>query len=390
MVLALHALSFGKRRPRPIVMRTAMLIPTLTVLLVVLACLALQSCLLYTQPVNSPPTVTILDPGGPFLRGKPIPLTARVTDPNGGNITLGWSTSPGKCPEPFDAHMRPTEVTVPGGLSFTFEFLPGEPTTVCVWAIATDPLGATDVDARTLSSENRAPVAVITVLEPSTKTAGGLYELHSVFHLSAAMSNDPDGDPIEDPQFRLFGFPPAAMPTPALVPCPSKTPSSFLTCLDVGKFAGTYTVTLDVFDGLERSPTITAMLTVDQDHPACVSGTEPGTDASPIVLDPDEAKTFTITEILDDGAPLPTPVDGVHDRPTFAWKERRNGGAWQTIAGTDNVNALTLPGSTYATGDTVDVNVTISDGVAMHLQPACDPRCPAGCPQSAQWTVVYR
>jgi hypothetical protein len=206
------------------------------------------------------------------------------------------------------------------------------------------------------------------------------------------MSHDPDGDPIEDPHFGLApaGFPPAAMPTPALVPCPSKTPSDLLTCLDVGKFAGTYAVTLDVSDGLERSSMVTAMLVVDEDHPACVSSTDPATDASPIVLDPGEAKTFTIEEILDDGAPLPTPVDGVHDRPTFTWKERRNGGVWQTIAGTENVNALTLPGSTYATGDTVDVSVTISDGVSMHLQPACDPRCPAGCPQSAQWTVVYR
>ena len=53
--------------------------------------------------------------------------------------------------------------------------------------------------------------------------------------------------------------------------------------------------------------------------------------------------------------------------------------------------SLTLPARTYYTpGDVVDVDVTISDGVAMHLQPACDPRCPAGCPQSARWTMEYR
>ena len=233
-------------------------------------------------------------------------------------------------------------------------------------------------------------MAAITVLEPTTKTSGGLYELYSTFHLSAALSHDPDGDSIQMPEFELVGFPPAAMPTPKLVPCPSAMPSDLVTCLDVGGFAGTYTVSLTVSDESGMRNATTMLLTVDYDHPACIKTAEPATSTSPLILDPGEAKTFTITEILDDGAPLPTPPDGAPSRPTFAWKVRRNAGAWQTIVGYDNVNALTLPASTYATGDVVDVNVTISDGVAMHLQPACDPRCPAGCPQSAQWTVDYR
>jgi hypothetical protein len=390
MVLGLQILGPGKRRARPDVMRPSMLIPTLIILL--LACLALQGCLLFTESVNAPPVIhEILVADGPIFRSQAIKLTVRVSDPDGGDVTLGWSTSEGACPEPLDPAQRPAAVvTQSSDLPFSFEFLPGAATKVCVFVLARDPQGATAVAARTLSSENRPPVAVIKVLEPSTRTSGGLYELHSIFHLSAAASQDPDGDPIQQPKFNLVGFPPAAMPTPALVPCPSHTPTDLVTCLDVGRFAGTYAVTLDVSDGLDRSATITTMLAVDEDHPACVSSTDPGTDASPIVLDPREAKTFTIKEILDDGAPLPTPVDGAHDRPTFEWTLRRNGGAPQPIAGYANVNALTLPGSTYLTGDVVDVSVTISDGVAMHLQPACDPRCPAGCPQSAQWTVSYR
>jgi hypothetical protein len=168
-------------------------------------------------------------------------------------------------------------------------------------------------------------------------------------------------------------------------------PSPWVQCLDVGKFRGDYKVALTVGDGSAmRSAAALLTLVVDDDHPACVKGTEPPIATSPLVLDPIQTKAFSITEILDDGTPFPTPADGAHATPTFAWKVRRNAGAWQTIVGYDNIASLTLPGGTYATGDKVEVSVTISDGVAMHLQPACDVRCPAGCPQSAQWTVEYR
>jgi hypothetical protein len=384
MDLALH---------QPVRARLAMLMPAL---MLVLACLTAQGCLLFTTPVNSPPSVKILPPSGPIVRGQKIKLIASVSDPDGGGVKLEWTTTTSMeaCQQPLDISQRPTMMPVespPGDPEFSPTFPPGDATTLCVWVLATDPQGATAFDARLISSENRPPVAAITVLEPSTRTSGGLYELHSTFHLSAATSSDPDGDMIMDPQFQLLEFPPAATPIPMLVDCPNKTPTPLVKCLDVGGFAGAYTITLTVSDGIVPSALAMTTLMVDQDHPPCVSDTDPRLDASPVVLDPSkEAKTFTVKEILDDGAPLPTPADGAHDAPTFAWKVRRNGGAWQAIVGYDTVPALTLPENTYATGDVVDVNVTISDGVAMHLQPACDPRCPAGCPQSAQWTVEYR
>ncbi|HEY2728440.1 MAG TPA: hypothetical protein VGK52_00785 [Polyangia bacterium] len=367
-----------------------MWLPALTVLLV---CLAAQGCILFTPSVTSPPSVKILPPNGPIFRGQTLALSADVSDPDGGRVNLEWTTSMGACPQPLDASQRPTTMPVGGSdadPTFSFALQPGDPATLCVWVLATDAQGATAVDAMPISSQNRAAVATIEVLAPTTKTAGGLFELYSVFHLSAAKSHDPDGDVVSDPQFALVGFPPAAMPTPKLVPCPAAMPSDLLACLDVGGFAGTYTISLTVSDGFTRSDAATATLTVDDDHPACVSGTDPGLDASPIVLDPSEGKTFSVEQILDDGAPLPTPADGAHAAPTFAWKVRRNAGAWQPIVGYDHINAFKVTESTYATGDVVDVSVTISDGVVMHLQPACDPRCPAGCPQSAQWTVEYR
>jgi hypothetical protein len=366
-----------------------MLLPTL---LVTLVCLASTGCLLFTDAVNSSPTVHIVPPGGPFYRGQPIAITASVSDPDGDAVRLDWWTSMGDCPVPLalGAAPRGQVSSPPGDPTFDYTFMPGAPATVCVWVLATDVHGATAFDAFPIASQNRQPVARIQLLEPTTRTSGGLFELYSTFHVSAAMSSDPDGDPLQDPQFVLGDdFPPAAMPTPKLVDCPGVTPNPFVRCLYAG-FAGSYSISLTVSDGLATSAPATMILPVDQDHPPCVSETNPSVAASPLVLAPSEAKTFTIVEILDDGAPLPTPADGAHASPTFTWQVRRNAGAWQSIVGYAEQASLTLPAGTYVTGDVIDVNVTISDGVAMHLQPACDPGCPTGCPQSAEWTVAYR
>jgi hypothetical protein len=359
------------------------------VLTLQLACLVLQGCILFTDSVNSPPTVQIEVPDGTFARGQMILLTANASDPDGDAISLSWSTSMGYCPNPPDATQRPpaTYLSPAGTPTFSYTFKSGDPSKVCVWVLATDARGAWAFDAKPVSSEDRPPVAAITVLEPTTMASNGMYELYSTFRLSAAASTDPDGDPISAPQWQLTS---PQTSTAGLMPCPGTTTSDLLQCLYVGAVPGAYTVALTVSDGIMPSATMTKTLMVDNDHPACVSQTDPNLSASPIVLDPEEAKTLTVTEVLDDGAPLPAPATGDHTTLSFAWQVRRNGGAFQTIVGYDNVNALTLPAGTYASGDTVDVNVTISDGVAMHLDPACDPGCPPGCPQSAQWTLEYR
>lgn len=366
--------------------RPGMLLPAL---ILVLVCLAAQGCLLFTAPVNSPPTVTVmvLAPTNPSDPGAGVTLMAKASDPDGGPIRLLWSTTPGDCSQPPDPAAMKTESPA-GNPTFDFRFAPGGPDTVCVRVTAIDPQGASGSDALPLSKSNRPPQAVITVLEPSTTASNGEFPLFSTFHLSAAASSDPDEDTVVDPQWAVTSMPNGA--TPTFARCPSPTPTDFLQCLDVRGAAGLYTVSLSVGDGHMGSGSASKMLMVAYDHPPCVSTTEPRLDASPIIDDPMQDQTLQITGILDDGSPLPAPVEGTHTLPTFTWQVRRNGGAAQTIVGYENVNALKLPGSTYASGDVVEVTATISDGVAMHLEPACDPACPAGCPQQARWTVEYR
>jgi hypothetical protein len=366
-------------------------------LILVLVCVAAEGCILFTGKVNTPPTVSIVLPPGPFMRGLPIPIKADASDPDGDTLRLEWSTSMGDCAPQLDLAQRPATIfqSPPGDPSFSLKFDAGDPPQKCVWVLATDPQGAKAFDAKTVKTENQPPEAVISILEPTTTARNGQYELYSTFHLSGAGSHDPDGDSITTtpPVWELMvpqDIPSNAPTAPKLARCPSAMPTDFVQCLDVAGFAGTYTVGLKVYDGIDWSPMTTTTFTVDWDHPACVSKTEPSQAASPVVLDPGESKTLTVTEILDDGSPLPVPVEGTHTPPTFAWTLSRNGGAPAPIAGYENVNALTLPMNSYASGDVVVVSVTISDGVTMHLQPACDPGCPSGCPQSAQWTVEYR
>jgi hypothetical protein len=353
--------------------------------------LSLQGCLLFTTPVNEAPTIHIQPQTMRGLRGKPITVNAMASDAEGGTLQVEWSTAPGACTLPLDPARRPANVQTmltPGTATFEYKFSPDDKETVCVWAKVTDAQGAWAVDAATFSSDNTAPNAMIQVLAPTVQTSGGLYPLYSYFHLSASRSSDPDGDKVVAPVWRVTRMPQAA--SPKLVPCSSTTPNEFVKCLDVGAYAGQYEIELTVSDTFDRSAPTTLVLNVDQDHPACVKAAAPDPTTSPLVLNPIESRTFEITEILDDGAPLPTPADGAPARPSFAWKVRRNAGAWQTIVGYDNISQLTLPADTYGTGDVVDVSVTISDGMPTHLQPACDPRCPAGCPQGVQWTVEYR
>jgi hypothetical protein len=368
-----------------------MLVPTLTCALL-LGCLLLQGCLLFTEKINTKPEVDLLQPAGTFAAGEEVTVTAMVSDADGDPLTVEWSTATGKCAPTLDPSKRPPAMlTTPNSpRKSTFTLPPGRSGRLCVWVNVTDPQGASATKAVTVSYENRAPKADIQVLSPTTMASNGAYELYSSFRLSSARSSDPDGDEIATRTWNLK-FPQTATPTPVLRPCSSTMPENLVVCLDVHGFSGNYVVQLMVNDGSAPSPLQELTLTVNDDHPACVSATDPKLEASPIVEAPGNARRLAVTQILDDGAPYPTPPDGAWTAPGFAWQLRRNGEPWQPIVGFAGFPELTLPASSFASGDVVDVMVTISDGMTTHmLNPACNPGCPAGCPQTATWKVEYR
>jgi hypothetical protein len=394
MVLDLQSFVRGAFRDRRSQAGLAMLIPTLTLTLaLMLACLLVPGCLLYTGPVNTAPEVEILTPMGPFARCQMVKVVAQASDADGDKLTLEWSTSPGPCPQPPERAARPPTIfqSPADNPSFTLTLPPDMASTVCVWVKVTDGPGASKTKAIAISDENRPPTALIEVLSPTTKASSGRYELYSSFRISSARSSDPDhGDMIAARHWTLEGMPQNATPSPKLVPCSLTSPVDLVMCLDARGVPGDYIVQLIVNDGTTDSTPQRLTLTVDNDHPACINDTAPPLGINPVVQDPAEAKTFTVKSVLDDGAPYPTPPDGTHRAPDFSWQLRRNAGPWQPIVGFEGLPELTLPAGSFASGDLVDVSVAISDGLATHLQPACNPGCPAGCPQTATWTVEYR
>lgn len=400
MAFALHGSTTRERGRCPGAAPLAMFPSTINValLLVPLAvCFAASGCL-YTGRINSRPKVKIVPPAPPFARGQTVAIDAVFSDSDGDRLQFSWTVIPGACTPAPDPSKATAGSTSPP--PFMFQLPHDAATTFCVWVQVTDSFGAQSAfDFVPLNTVNQRPVAAIDVQVPSTPNAANRYDLYSRFRVSAAGSSDPDGDAIATRRWTYtfpFQTPPPPLQAPSEpVPCSPTSPQDLVVCFDATD-PGDYAVGLTVSDGLDDSMPATIVLRVDADHPLCVSSTQPATNASPLVLDPAEPKTFAVTGVIDDGSSLPAPTDGrPYTAPTFAWSLRRNdpNGPWEDLVGYDGQASLTLAAGTYVSGDTVDVRVVVSDGQeANHAvtMTTCDASCPPGCPSTAVWTVEYR
>jgi hypothetical protein len=346
---------------------------------------ALQGCLLYTGPINEPPTVQIKAPGGTLVRGQTVTIDATARDPDGDPVTFSWLVDQGRCGPAPD----PAAPTARSGYPppFSFQLPAASDRFVCVWVTVTDSHGAASAPASAeLTVTDQPPIAVIDVQQPALN-GFGRYDLYSSFRLSAAGSIDPSGDAIVAHHWSLASSPPAfPNPATALSACSPTAPQDLVECLNVGAFPGDYVITLAVDDSTTSGAPVQKTLTVDPDHPPCIARTVPAPDASPIVLGPDETETLSVTSIIDDGSPFPGPA---HLAPAFTWSLRVDGGTWQDIVGYGEAS-LTLAAGSYLSGQQVDVRVDVSDGVADHPVATCDPQCSLGCITSLTWTVDYR
>jgi hypothetical protein len=347
-------------------------------------CSMMPACLLYTDAINSAPTVSRIDvPAGPFDHGEAITVQAVASDPDQDPLQYSWWVTAGPCPQPL-VPAPPATTSVATQPTFIFMLPDGSPS-ACVWVIVTDPHGATASDAVTVSTEDLPPRAVIDVQRPMLN-ALGRYDLYSTFQLSSAGSNDSDGDTIATRDWTLVGAPPQSSAT--LQDCPGSTTPGLVICFDA-LFPGDYTVDLTVSDPQGMTATLEKRLTVDTDHRPCVGTTTPDQAASPIVAAPSEARTFEVDQVLDDGAPFP--LQGApHVAPVFSWSLQVNGGGFAPVAGLGSLASLELPADSFVSGDQIDVQVTISDAVTHGAQDICEPGCASDCPATVTWTVEYR
>ena len=226
----------------------------------------------------------------------------------------------GACPPPLDVQpARPTTIPVaaPAIPRSSSGSCPVIRPTLCVWVLATDPQGATAVDAMLVSSQDRAPIAVITVLEPTTTTSGGLFELYSIFHLSAATSTRSRRRHGRDAAVRsssLAADDQAHARARAL--SSARRRATFLAVPRRGRRSRALHDLAHRERRLMRSDAATTKtLTVDDDHPACVSETEPAHGREPHRPRSGRGEDASRSRgILDDGAPLPMPAEGAHTR----------------------------------------------------------------------------
>jgi hypothetical protein len=356
--------------------------------LLTVAVVAGSGCLLFTDPINMPPTVKLVMDPAQIWHGQPAAFQANVSDPNGDTVTLDWAYVSGPCSD--DAVPGPA-LRARGQSNYA---VPGSETAMpfCVWVFATDSHGATAAPAHSqVDPLDHAPVAAISVVRPNPVPP--VFPLYSTLEFSGAGSTDADATDLPNLMyhFGLVGQPPGSQAS--VVPCLIDTDPKF-TCLTPDK-PGDYQVQLVVNDGQAQMNSVTKTVTVAPDALPCLGSTMPVISASPIVrLSNDPDVMFSVT-VVDDVDPFPAGPLGVAH---FSWFLGH---------GTDPVEYLgrdfasySVPAGAFVIGDNARVRVEIRDDqnqdkiAAALLSCGDEPRCAAvpgsGCLQRMTWTVEYR
>lgn len=344
-----------------------------------LAALAAQAgCLLYTKPINRPPTnVAISMPTGTG-RNTALVFAAIATDPDGDVLSYEWAHDDGPC-----AATGPRAPLQTGGVTYTVTR--AALGSFCVWLRVSDQHGASgELASRETGIANAAPVPALTVQQPGGNV-GEAFPLYSDFRLSAAASQDADGDPLTR-TWSFMTFPDVS--AAVLRPCAPTVPTDLAACFHAD-VPGTYQVALTVSDGaLSASTSLT--LQVATDAPPCLRA--PGSEFPRRVVDPAEALDLSAT-VADDGDPWPpaNPSYAAAGFPSFTWRLRRNGAAAQTVTGA-GLATLPLAAGQFTVGDHVEITVEVADRQARSLAAcgdAADCALVAGCAQRATWRMDY-
>jgi hypothetical protein len=262
------------------------------------------ACILYTDPINRPPSVTIVAPDV-IHPNEMVAFKAQVSDPDGDATHVRWFYVAKGCQgitaEEWARNRKSFEET------FDLEVRGHE--TFCVRLEAEDKHGAVaaakDFEG---TPQNRLPDADLMV-EPQKGTAG--YALFTDFRLRALPSVDADGDPVT---FTWKGQKPGGGEM-TLDACDGTRPDERCFAADQ---PGSYTITVEASDGFSggRGKPRMVSLPVLDDLPPSIEATSPSKDTGVIVLPPLETHDFEVLRVSDDGNPFPA---GPHGTTTFHW-----------------------------------------------------------------------
>lgn len=352
------------------------------------------ACLLYTDPINSPPQVTMIVAPQSFHSNQMATFQGKASDPDGDAVELLWATVDRECKavSPADWDKQPKQST---SLDGQFAVTPRGHQPFCVRVWARDKHGATS-DPREVEgqAQNQAPLTTLAV-DPPMGMAG--FPLYTAFRLTAGPVKDADGDPVE---FTWKGTDPTgADMTAALTACDPRLPDS-VRCFSAAK-PGSYAITVETSDGLEKGTPKMVTLPVLEDGPPCIEVTDPAQETGVVVMAVTAPpRPFEVRRVRDDGNPFPAGPNGA---ASFQWFTARQGAtSWTKELGYDrpvfDVSAGRFedvrPGSVYRVR--VEVRDPAHDSAAelRALEVACGDqdlcKLPEKCVRWVTWSVRFQ
>jgi hypothetical protein len=400
-------------------------------LLFVAATLGWSGCLLFTDPINKAPVVTLVQLSDHVYRGSPAYFVVGIRDEDdtamfqvhwhefeSRNQGCSWVTAadwPASLPDELFSSDAP------------FPFVPSSLDVACLCARTTDRNGASAHACQRIEPQNPTPTASITDLAGAA--IASQQPKCSQIQLSAARSQfspeQPDF-PVDDEveyQWTLSyeGTAPAGRLTQLTACRGLKPPRPNAYQCFYAAVPGVYVVGLTVTDSPAgssvRTPSIPVSLriTVQEDTPACLVQSSPAISAKWIFLglgSKSESRTFTVSSVKDDCEPFPPRTDTPQEQQArFVWsvKDGTQGKAtWEVQANPANANFFIIDQQSFPNarpGDTIGLRVEARDTPAQTLMagpacaepPATDICCgPNGCTgvndciRWTTWTVQFQ
>ena len=382
------------------------------------AALGSSGCLLFSDPVNKAPTVSITPNGTVISRGQPVDFFATVSDDHDppSAIQLRWhefqadscvSITPASWPSDID----PLHVDQP----YTLKAKTVAPICLCVQA--TDTHGARGYACYgdgPIKPTNPKPTAVIT--DDSGVLSGQDRALCSQIRLSAdKRSNYPSDDPLD---FKWGGTDPTGTDI-QLTPCDNVVGNKNAhRCLSASA-EGTYTVSLTIRDLATDPPaesdTAQFVIHVKPDSPPCIGRSDPDRYAKWVVLSSGadvsssfRSRTFKAINVADDCEPYPT-VSGSTGQAQFVWSVFDPTTSTDWASQTNSGESFTVSQAQFPNarpGDTIKVRLEVRDTLVQQSYHAGIPACadksldiccgPAGCSgindcvRWTTWTVQFQ
>jgi hypothetical protein len=355
----------------------------------------LSGCLLFTDPINRAPVVSINGPTTPITRGVPAEFYATVSDDRD-NISLlviewaefdaknqgcDWIDKSAWAKELYNANLTLAS-TAP------YELVASDMQPSCLCVRATDHDGASSQACERVQAAAAQVQAVIT--EVSSVSIGQPRSLCSEIHLTAENSVYPRGDQIQfDWTFQYPGTDTSGKP-PQLGACAGVTanPPELHRCF-YAAVPGTYTVSLSVTDtpvgggaaNPVKSPVVSLEIPVSVDKPPCLQRTDPDVRAQRILLarSPDlgstyQSRTFKVLSAADDCEPYPVPAGSTKQSAQFVWSVCKDPKSVcdeaQWLYQSDTSDSFTVSQAMFPSalpGDTIKVRVEVRDAAVQDL-----------------------